>query len=265
MFGTLDTSKESRKRRSAAFICGLLGETLVIGAAAIVGLVFPEELPEVNLHYAVTWLAALKPQPVPALKPPPKIVRVIVPKLKPLEAPALIAPPVAELSIPKVRSATPSAAVHIPEPPPIPSAQPRPEPKVQIPVRTGLFGGAAEPVTTKLAMNKVQTGGFGSPEGLPGRAQGDSAGNVPKLGAFGLPDGPGHGNGTGGAHGVVGVIASAGFGSGIAGPGTGTGGELEWPWAVSGEQVKELKAHWGIPKWRRVVSRKLSPSLQLRQ
>ncbi len=225
MFGTLDSSKESRRRRSVAFTCGLLSETLLIAAAALLGLVFPEELPEANRHYALTWLAALRPPPpAPVLKPPPKVVRVVVPKLKPLETPALIAPPVAELAVPKVRPTIPSAAVHIPEPPPMPVAQPRPEPKVQIPVHTGLFGGGAEAVTTKLPVEKVQTGGFGSPQGLPGRAQGESAGNVPKLGSFGLPDGPGVGNGTGGAHGVQGVVASAGFGSGIAGPGTGAGG-----------------------------------------
>lgn len=142
MFGTLDSSKESRRRRSVAFTCGLLSETLLIAAAALLGLVFPEELPEANRHYALTWLAALRPPPpAPVLKPPPKVVRVVVPKLKPLETPALIAPPVAELAVPKVRPTIPSAAVHIPEPPPMPVAQPRPEPKVQIPVHTGLFGG----------------------------------------------------------------------------------------------------------------------------
>jgi TonB family protein len=90
-------------------------------------------------------------------------------------------------------------------------------------VRTGIFGGAEEKVTTKRPVEQVQTGGFGSPQGFRGKAQGDSAGNVPKLGSFGLPDGPGVGNGTGGRHGVQGVVASAGFGSGVAGPGSGNG------------------------------------------
>jgi TonB family protein len=83
-----------------------------------------------------------------------------------------------------------------------------------------MFGGAPEAVTTRRALSQVQTGGFGSPEGLPGKAMGGSAGNVPKLGLFGLPEGPGYGNGTGGSHGVRGVIASSGFGSGIASMGT---------------------------------------------
>jgi TonB family protein len=106
-------------------------------------------------------------------------------------------------------------------------AQPTPAPqapKVQAEVHTGAFGGAAEPVTTKRPAEQVQTGGFGSPQGFPGQAHGNSAGNVPKLGSFGLPDGPGVGNGTGGAHGIQGVVASAGFGNGMAGPGYGGGG-----------------------------------------
>jgi len=52
---------------------------------------------------------------------------------------------------------------------------------------------------------------------------------IAKLGSFDLPSGPGTGNGTGGATGARGTIASAGFGSGIAGPGQGgvgpSGGE----------------------------------------
>jgi protein TonB len=44
------------------------------------------------------------------------------------------------------------------------------------------------------------------------------------LGSFELPEGPGYGNGTGGAKGARGTIASAGFGSGVAGGGAGRGG-----------------------------------------
>ena len=40
--------------------------------------------------------------------------------------------------------------------------------------------------------------------------------NIGAAGAFDLPTGPGYGNGTGGAKGVRGVVASSGFGSGIA-------------------------------------------------
>jgi TonB family protein len=43
------------------------------------------------------------------------------------------------------------------------------------------------------------------------------------MGSFDLPQGPGYGNGSGGAKGVKGTIASAGFGNGIASPGVGDG------------------------------------------
>ncbi len=224
MFSSLDPSNLGRQRTGVAFVCGLLAESLVIGAVIFLGLMFPDELPLAYRQYAVALLSPLN-QPNPIPKPPPKVVRVVVPKVEIPETPHITAPPVAELAAPKIRPANPPASVSIPEPPvpPPPAAQPPSPPKTQIAVNTGLFGGAPEPVTTKRPASEVQTGGFGSPEGLPGRAQGDSSGNVPKLGAFGLPDGPGTGNGTGGRHGTPGVVASAGFGSGVAGPGVGTG------------------------------------------
>ena len=45
---------------------------------------------------------------------------------------------------------------------------------------------------------------------------------IAQKGSFDLPSGPGYGNGTGGSRGARGVVASAGFGSGVA---TGDGSE----------------------------------------
>lgn len=223
MFSSLDSTNDGRKRSGAAFVCGFVAESLAIAAVIFLGLVFPDELPIAYHHYAVAWLAPLTP-PVPILNPPPKVARVFVPKLKLPEPPEFTGPPVPQLVVPKIRPAASPTSVAVPQPPvPLASAAP-PAPKAQIAVNTGLFGGAAEPVTTKRPSNEVQTGGFGSPQGLPGHALGDSLGNVPKLGSFGLPEGPGVGNGTGGSHGIQGVVASAGFGSGVAGPGNGSGG-----------------------------------------
>jgi TonB family protein len=42
--------------------------------------------------------------------------------------------------------------------------------------------------------------------------------NIAAAGSFDLPSGPGYGNGTGGAKGVPGVVASSGFGNGTALP-----------------------------------------------
>lgn len=89
-------------------------------------------------------------------------------------------------------------------------------------IHTGEFGSSATP-TVNAPIQKVQTGGFGDPNGLNG--QGRQAKLVSaKLGSFDMPAGAGTGNGTGGAQGMKGTIASAGFGSGIAQPGQGDGG-----------------------------------------
>ena len=88
-------------------------------------------------------------------------------------------------------------------------------------IHTGEFGSSATP-TVNAPIQKVQTGGFGDPSGLPG--QGKRAKLLSAtLGSFDLPQGTGTGNGTGGAKETNGTIASAGFGNGIAQPGSGDG------------------------------------------
>ncbi len=85
-------------------------------------------------------------------------------------------------------------------------------------VRTNVFSTGSSATPTLAAVpQKVQTGGFGSPNGVPAV---DSTHGRPvtiaNLGSFDMPLGAGYGNGTGGAKGARGVVASAGFGSGIA-------------------------------------------------
>ncbi len=91
-------------------------------------------------------------------------------------------------------------------------------------VRTNVFstGSSATP-TMAAAPQKVQTGGFGDPNGIPARENHGKPVNIAQLGSFDLPSGAGYGNGTAGANGTRGVVASAGFGSGTAiGDGSGT-------------------------------------------
>jgi len=85
------------------------------------------------------------------------------------------------------------------------------------PVRTNVFstGSSATP-TTALAAAKVQTGGFGDPNGIPAKASQGKPITIAQLGSFDLPSGPGSGNGTGGANGARGVVVSSGFGNGVA-------------------------------------------------
>jgi TonB family protein len=85
------------------------------------------------------------------------------------------------------------------------------------PVKTNVFstGSSATP-TLAAAPQKVQTGGFGDPNGVPSTQNHGHAVTIARAGSFDMPSGPGYGNGTGGSHGVRGVIASTGFGNGVA-------------------------------------------------
>ena len=76
-------------------------------------------------------------------------------------------------------------------------------------------GSSAVPMLS-AAPQKVQTGGFGDPNGVPSSENRGRAVNIAQLGSFDLPAGPGYGNGTGGAKGVRGVVSSSGFGNGVA-------------------------------------------------
>jgi TonB family protein len=92
--------------------------------------------------------------------------------------------------------------------------------KVVIPrqlVKTNVFsnGSSATP-TMAAAPQKVQTGGFGDPNGVPAQDNHGRPVTIAAAGSYDLPGGPGYGNGTGGSHGARGVVASAGFGNGVA-------------------------------------------------
>jgi len=156
---------------------------------------------------------AQPPKPIVA-PPPPKPVLVEPPKPKPPEPPKL-----AEVKLPDIvqrDKPLPKSAAQIEQPDVA-------EPKLE--VRTNVFstGSSAKP-TTNLPASQVQTGGFGDPNGIRGEGKPGKPGNIASLGSFDLPVGPGAGNGTGGAHGVKGVVPSAGFGVGVAVVGNGGGG-----------------------------------------
>ena len=144
------------------------------------------------------------PQPIRKLPPPP--VEEIKQALK-LPAPVIPKPKVEEeIQAPKVKVAENRPVVDIPAP--------------KIPrelVKTNVFTtGSSAPPTIARAPEKVQTGGFGDPNGLPAQDAKGKPTNIAKLGSFDLPNGGGTGNGTGGDKGIKGVVASSGFGSGVA-------------------------------------------------
>src|SRR2546428_11630631 len=96
----------------------------------------------------------------------------------------------------------------------------RPQPQL---VHTGDFGGSSQVPTVNAAVQKVQTGGFGDPNGLKGEGKQGAKLYAAAAGGFDMPVGPGQGNGTGGAKGIKGTVASADFGNGIATGGNGDG------------------------------------------
>lgn len=96
----------------------------------------------------------------------------------------------------------------------MPTKEPK-RPKDEVKVGT-MSSGSAAVATVKAPIEKVQTGGFGDPNGLPGKGDANKAANVNRLGSPALPGGPGYGNGTGGDKGARGTVASTGFGNGTA-------------------------------------------------
>ena len=154
-------------------------------------------------------------KPVPP--PPPKVLAQLheepkLPAPQPKEIPKMEAPVVKPVPVPEA----PKVAENTP--PPVLPKPPVPEKKVT----QGLFdsGSSAKP-TIKAPVREVQTGGFGDPNGVPGRSDKDRKLTVASVGSFDLPTGPVNVNGAGGARGKQGVVASVGFGDGMAGAGSG--------------------------------------------
>jgi len=90
-------------------------------------------------------------------------------------------------------------------------------------LHTGEFSGSSVAPTVNVAVQKVQTGGFGDPNGLQGTGKQGAKLYAAQAGSFDMPVGPGQGNGSGGAKGIKGTVASADFGNGIASGGKGDG------------------------------------------
>ena len=186
-----------------------------------IGIVVPDTL-LLDASYHITELI-----PRPALKPER------LHKSKPLHMKLLPPPPVFEspkLIVPHEVRATKPQQPEI-EPPKValnnfapavlkPASGARP-----VLIHTGEFQGSSAAPTVNAPITKVQTGGFGDPNGLKPSANGKPNGKLiaSAAGSFDLPMGPGQGNGSGGAKGIKGTVASADFGDGVATAGRGDG------------------------------------------
>ncbi len=191
---------------------GSLGlQAMAIALICGAGLLVPAQFvaPE---HYDITELVAPPPisdyiprppeRVVPRQSPPPLVAQSETPKLEiPVRMIAPAKPKVITEVLPPAIVTKPTGSAQL--------AAPRPAAVVH----TGGFGGTTPAqVTTTRRPQDVQTGGFGDPNGLPGQGSGRGHLVAARLGSFDLPAGPGYGNGTGGARGVRGTVATAGFG-----------------------------------------------------
>ena len=203
-----------------------MGASLLLHVAAIILLVrvavwLPQHVQIMAPRQeSITLIAPSPERPIivkPLPPPPPQM-------LEQLRAEPKLTSPPPEV-VPKTE-APPVKLTPAPEPPKIAAATPAPVlPKPPLPekkVVEGMFdsGSSAKP-TIKAPVREVQTGGFGDPNGVAGKSNQERKLTVASVGAFDMPSGPGNGNGAGGSHGKQGVVASAGFGDGMAGNGSG--------------------------------------------
>jgi TonB family protein len=205
----------------------------ILGFFLIVPMLYPEKM-KTAIQYSYTAIAqpvtmipvAPPPPPPPA---PPKAKAVVPkptppppepPKLNPqqphifanLVAPKTLKPKVEKVEIkdPDMSPKFEAAKIDVKE-----NGPKRPKEDVKV---NNLGSGSAAPATVVAPVEKVQTGGFGDPNGVAGKGDPKHATNVARLGSPALPGGEGYGNGTGGKEGIRGTVASTGFGNGTANP-----------------------------------------------
>jgi len=207
-------------KRALATSYGLV--TLALLILINLSLLFPETLRLAQYH--VTELI-----PMPSLRPEPAPIKTEVPKVKPkllpaakmpvFEQPKLVVPREVRRQAPQPVEA-PKVVVNQFTPPQIKMVAGGARPQL---IHTGDFSGSSQTPTVNAPVQKVQTGGFGDPNGLPGTGKQGAKLYSAALGSFDMPAGPGQGNGSGGAKGIKGTVASADFGNGIATGGKGDG------------------------------------------
>src|SRR5579871_1908791 len=206
-------------KRAVATAYGLV--TLALLILINVSLLFPEKLHLQQYHVTeLIPMPALRPEPAP-LKPKPEIKAKLLPavKLPVFEQPKLVVPRAVRHEARQPVEA-PKVVVNQFAAPQIRMTAGGARPQL---VHTGDFSGSSQTPTVNAPVQKVQTGGFGDPNGLTGTGKQGAKLYAASMGSFDMPAGPGQGNGSGGAKGIKGTVASADFGNGVATPGKGDG------------------------------------------
>jgi TonB family protein len=186
------------------------------------GIVMPDTLLIAPI-YRITELIprpALRPERLP--KPKPPLHAKLLPPDPVFQTPKLVVPQ--EIRAPKPQQQEmepPKVTINNFAPAVLkPASGARP-----VLIHTGEFQGSSATPTVNAPIEKVQTGGFGDPNGLKPSEHSKPNGKLiaSTAGSFDMPVGPGQGNGSGGAKGIKGTVASANFGSGVATGGQGDG------------------------------------------
>ena len=209
-----------RKIDRRAVVTGYSIIVLLCLIAINVGLLYPDriQLKEFRVTSLIP-LPAMRPEPAPVkvkpaavkakLLPPAPVfdqVKLVVPHelrraaIQPAEAPKVV---MNQFAAPQLRLAAGGARPQL--------------------LHTGEFSGSSVTPTVNAAVQKVQTGGFGDPNGLSGTGKQAAKLYAAQTGSFEMPAGAGQGNGSGGAKGIKGTVASADFGNGIANGANGDG------------------------------------------
>src|SRR5712692_9091539 len=202
------------RTRWGKFVLSYSVQSVVAAFFVIAAIMHPDVLEPRERDYHFVSLVSTPP-PVPQApapvkhfpSPTPKIVEPVIPRPEAMRVPSELVRkklPVPEEQAPKVTLAAKKELL-----PDVKPMIPRP------PVKTNVFstGSSATP-TLAAAPSKVQTGGFGDPNGVPAQDNHGRPITIAQAGSFDMPSGPGYGNG--GSHGARGVVASTGFGSGVA-------------------------------------------------
>jgi TonB family protein len=212
----VDERKLNWRSLGLSFAAQSLGVVLLVQF----GIIHPQQL--INPRKNTYAMELTAPKPEPEAHPTQRI-------LVKQQPPKLATPPkleMARLDMPIHVTSTPKIKQPDVEPPRVvvhnfPAANDFPKtapPKLAPQVQTGVFsqGSSAKPTLAKMDPRQVQTGGFGDPNGINGTPKAEAKLLAARMGGFDMPTGPGYGNGTGGAKGARGTIASAGFGNGVA-------------------------------------------------
>jgi len=218
-FGLLPTKRISWQTLATSYGIELAFLLLLVN----IGLLFPEKLTVKTSYHltAVMPLTGREPKPLP--KPKPQMVHAKLLPAAPVASPHLVVPREIRVAQPRPEPEpeAPKVVVNNFQPPQLKEVSGGARPQL---IHTGEFstGSSATP-TLNAPVQKVQTGGFGDPNGLKGEGKPGAHLVAASTGSFDMPQGPGYGNGTGGAKGMKGTVASAGFGNGVATGGNGDG------------------------------------------